>query len=417
MSKSILIIGGGVIGLCTAYYCLQSGRQVTLLERGEPDHDGCSLGNAGFVVPSHFTPLAAPGAVSAGLRMMFNPESPFAIRPRLSLDLLKWVWHFCRSANAGHVARSAPILRDLNLASRACFEELAALPGADFGLVKNGLLMLCKSDKALEEEARLAAAARRLGLFAEALTPDETARLDPGVRREIAGAVYFPQDCHLHPQRFMSWLTQTVQDAGGRIEWSTRLLGWRAEGGVIQSAQTNRGDYEADEYVLTAGSWTPGVVRGLGLNLLIQAGKGYSLTLPHPPRRPIVASLLTEARVAVTPMGEAVRFGGTMEITGLDRSINQRRVAGIVKSIPKYLPDFQPEQFEKVPVWRGLRPCSPDGIPYIGRVRSYSNLCIGSGHAMMGLSLGPITGKLIAQILSNVPPSIDISALHPDRFD
>ena len=167
MSKSILIIGGGVIGLCAAYYAMQAGHRVTLLERNGPERDACSHGNAGMIVPSHFVPLAAPGMVGMGLRMMLDAQSPFAIRPRLDRDLMRWGVAFCRSANAGHVTRSAPLLRDLNLASRACYEELADTFGNAFGLVKKGLLMLCKTERTLHEEGLQAEHAKRLGLPAE----------------------------------------------------------------------------------------------------------------------------------------------------------------------------------------------------------------------------------------------------------
>src|SRR4051794_9331824 len=156
MTKSILIVGGGVIGLSTAYYCLQKGHRVTIVERGAPSHNCCCQGNAGMIVPSHFVPLAAPGMVSLGLRMMWNPESPFYIKPRLSADLLSWAWKFYQASNAEHVRRSAPLLRDLSLASRQCFEELSEIPNNDFGLVKKGLLMLCKTEHALHEESKTA---------------------------------------------------------------------------------------------------------------------------------------------------------------------------------------------------------------------------------------------------------------------
>ena len=135
MSKSVVIIGAGVIGLSTAYSCARRGLQVTVLDRHPPDRDGCSFGNAGMIVPSHFVPLAAPGIVALGLKWMRNPESPFYIKPRLDWDLLNWAWKFWRAASARHVARSAPLLRDLSLASRTCFEELSEPPGMDFGLV------------------------------------------------------------------------------------------------------------------------------------------------------------------------------------------------------------------------------------------------------------------------------------------
>jgi D-amino-acid dehydrogenase len=168
--------------------------------------------------------------------------------------------------------------------------------------------------------------------------------------------------------------------------------------------------------VIAGGAWTPELTRTLGVRVLMQAGKGYSLTLPAPRQLPEVCSILTEARVAVTPMGDSLRFAGTMEITGLDTSVNPRRVRGIVQSVPHYFPAFRPEDFRDVPVWRGLRPCSPDGLPYLGRFAAFSNLSLASGHAMMGLSLGPVTGKLMAELLSDEPPSLDLVLLRPDRY-
>jgi D-amino-acid dehydrogenase len=389
---------------------------VTLVERGAPDHDCCSLGNAGLIVPSHFIPLAAPGVVAQGLRMMLNPRSPFYIRPRLSRDLIDWCWRFYRAANAAHVARAAPLIRDLNMASRRCYEELAERSDLEFGLVKKGLLMLCKTEQRLREEAELAKAARQLGLTADVVTPEEAARLNPGLRMEIAGAVHFAEDCHLIPPRFVAGLTRVLEASGAEFRWSTEVTGWRVGKGRIEAVRTSAGELSADEYVLAAGSWSPGLARGLRLRLPLQAGKGYSITLPQPPRLPTIAATLVEARVAVTPMGSSLRFAGTMEIAGLDPSIRSTRVNAILQAIPRYFPELGPDDFRGVKAWSGLRPCSPDGLPYLGRFSRYANLCAATGHAMMGLSLGPITGKLVAEILSGEPPSLDIGALSPDRY-
>lgn len=416
MGRSVCVVGGGIIGLCCAFYALRNGCAVTLIERGGPEADGCSQGNAGMIVPSHFVPLAAPGMVSYGLKVMLNPESPFWIRPRLSWDLIEWGWRFVRAANAGHVARAAPLLRDLNLASRRCYEELADLPGHEFGLTKRGLLMLCKTERALHEETRLADQAHQLGLAAECLTPAQAAALDPALAMDVAGAIHFPLDCHLTPGRLLAGLKQALTLGGARLFWSTEVTGWRIGAGGVEAVQTTQGEVEASEFVVAGGAWTPQIAGPLRLHLPMQAGKGYSLTLERPRRLPQLCSILTEARVAVTPMGHALRFAGTMEITGLDESIDPRRVQGIVKSIPRYFPEFMPEDFRDAPVWRGLRPCSPDGLPYLGRVGRYPNLSVATGHAMMGLSLGPITGKLMAQILSGEPSSLPISPLSPDRY-
>jgi D-amino-acid dehydrogenase len=414
--REVVIVGGGVIGLSTAHAAARKGFRVTVVERGPEQHDSCSLHNAGMVVPSHFVPLAAPGAVSLALKWMWNPESPLYIKPRLDWDLVTWGLRFMRCANAAHVARSAPLLRDLSLASRRLFEDMAGQPGADFGLVKKGLVMLCKTQHALDDEARTAERARELGIPAEVLDARKTAELDPAVTMDVLGSVYFPKDCHLVPARFLAHLEQQIRGHGGKFLWNTEVNGWDTEGGRITGIRTSKGTVRGDEYVLCGGSWSPTVARDLGLSLPMQAGKGYSLTVTQPRQLPAICSIFTEARIAVTPMAGTLRFGGTMEIAGLNEDINPVRVRGIIKAVPKYYPEFRSEDFQGISPWRGLRPVSPDGMPYLGRTRRHRNLVIATGHAMMGLSLAPITGLLTSEILSGEKPSIDIGLLDPDRF-
>jgi D-amino-acid dehydrogenase len=443
MSKRIVIIGGGVIGLCCAYYAVKRGFRVTVLDRNPRQRDGCSYGNAGLVVPSHFVPLAAPGMARLGLKWMLNPESPFYIKPRWDGDLWDWGIKFFRAANAAHVERAAPVLRDLNFASRACFEELtdAAQGIGDFGLAKRGLLMLCKTPHALDEEAKFAARANQLGVPAEVLDAKQIAALDPGVTMDVAGAVFFPKDAHLSPHRFMAALQTGCERLGVEFAWNCEAVGARVKAGRLEAvaiasgaqesilragenggASSNaqgghlRSELGADEFVLAGGAWSPGLARALGLRLPMQAGKGYSLTLPHPRQVPGVPCIFTEARVAVTPMGGALRFGGTMEIGGLDGGINAARVRGIINAVPRYFPEFTPGDFAEVQPWCGLRPCSPDGLPYLGRAARFSNLTIATGHAMMGLSLAPITGCLVGQLIAGERPSHDLGLLAPDRF-
>ena len=414
--KRLLIIGGGVIGLSTAYYCALRGHRVSVVDRNPEQRDGCSFGNAGMVVPSHFVPLAAPGMVALGLKWMWNPESPFYIKPRLNAELLGWGWKFWRAANADHVARSAPLIRDLSFASRRCFEELANLPDNDFGLVQKGLVMLCKTAHALEEESSFAAKANALGVPAQVLDAKGVAQLDPDVTMDVAGGVYFPKDCHLSPQRFMAGLKRQCEQLGVQFTWNTEVRELRTEGSRVSAVRTDRSEFAFHELVLCGGSWSPLVARQLGLKIPMQAGKGYSLTLAQPRQLPRLCSIFTEARVAVTPMGSALRVGGTMEIAGLNEDINPVRVQGIVKSVPRYFPKFRTEDFAGIQPWRGLRPCSPDGLPYLGRTARFSNLSIATGHAMMGLSLGPITGRLMSELLSGEKPSIDLHLLNPDRY-
>lgn len=415
MTKRVLIVGGGILGLSAAYYALRKGLAVRLLERGTPQDAGCSFGNAGMIVPSHLVPLAAPGMVGEGLRHMWRPESPFYVKPRLSAALLDWAWRFWRASSAARAARAAPLLCELSLRSRACYEEWASEWPEDFGLVKRGLLLMCRSPQGLAAEAAAAERARALGVPAQVLTPQETAALEPGLTLRIAGSIYFPLDCHLTPSRLIAALRRRVELAGGEISWQTSVRRLRRAGERIAAVETSVGEIDADEYVLCAGAWSAALARGLGLRLPLQAGKGYSLTLAAPPELPRTCAILSEAHVAVTPMGSELRIGGTLELAGLDSSINPARVRGIVRSVGAYLPEFTPERFRDVPAWCGLRPCSPDGLPYLGRFARYANLWTATGHAMLGVSLGPVSGRLLAGLLAGEPPEIPIDALSPDR--
>jgi D-amino-acid dehydrogenase len=230
----------------------------------------------------------------------------------------------------------------------------------------------------------------------------------------------------------MAGLKEECDRMGVVFEWgwdvTSRVAHWAREANVLKTVEAARSQFsqdfsgperkswEPDEVVLCGGAWSPLISRELGINLPMQAGKGYSLTLPKPRELPGICSILTEARVAVTPIGDTLRFGGTMEVAGLNEDINPVRIRGIIKAASKYYPKFQPEDFANVQPWRGLRPVSPDGLPYLGRAAQFSNLSVATGHAMMGLSLGPITGKFIADIVSGQQPSLDISLLNPNRY-
>ncbi len=415
MSKHVVILGAGVIGLSVAAECARRGHRVTIVERDPERRNGCSFGNAGMIVPSHFVPLAAPGMVALGLKWMWNPESPFYIKPRLSWDLVTWALRFAAAGTRRHVEQSAPVLRDLHLASREAFVRMAEA-GEDFGLVQRGLLMLFQTAKALEEEAHTAEEARALGVPADVLDAKQTAALDPAVTMEIHGAVYFPRDCHLRPEQYVAALERRIRAANGEFHFNTEMTGWRREGSRLAAIKTTQGEIAGDEFVLSGGSWSPEMARGLNLRLPMQAGKGYSVTLAHPVELPQICSILCEARVAVTPMGGRLRFGGTMEIAGIDQTINSRRVRGIIKAATRYYPRFQEEHFAGIEPWCGLRPCSPDGLPFLGRTQAAPNLVVATGHAMMGLSLAPATGEMVGQLIDHEPPTIDLRLLSPDRF-
>ena len=396
MGKRIAVIGGGIVGLCAADALLERGFGVTVFDR-DAGEDGCSWGNGGLVVPSHFVPLAAPGMVAMGLRMMRDRRSPFGLA-RLDLETLAWSARFALAGTKAHAARCAPVLRDLNLASREIYARLADEMGLPYA--RRGLLMLSKTQKAQDGEAHLAEDANRLGLRATVLGRDEVARVDPDVQMDVAGGVLFEDDAHLTPAVFMRGLR-------------ARLL---ARGAVfLQEEIKDPKAIQADAVVLAAGSWSGELSRSIGLRLPLMAGRGYGITATKPPQTPRIPSILTEARVAVTPMADGVRFVGTLELSGPVVQPTSPRVEAMREAVRAYLPAFAPETLNG-PVWCGLRPCSPDGMPYVGRTARAPNVVVATGHAMMGMSLGPITGCLVAEIVAGDPPSIDLTLLNPDRY-
>lgn len=412
LPKHITILGAGVIGLSTALYCARRGMRVTIIDQKPRQRDGCSFGNAGMIVPSHFIPLAAPGMVALGLKWMWNPESPFYIKPRLDVDLMSWGLHFWKAATKARVEAAAPVLRDLSLLSRECFETL----GLDFGLVKRGLLMLCKKQQTLDEESHMAEKANSLGIPAEVLDAKATAALDPAVTMDICGSVFFPKDCHLAPGSFISAVEAELLRLGVTFLLETEVSGFEVKGGALRAVKTSKGQVEGQEVVLCSGVWSAQLAKELDLKLPMQAGKGYSLTLANPKQLPELCSICTEARLAVTPMEGALRVGGTMEMAGIDESITQRRVRGITRAFPQYFPAFEEKDFAEVKPWSGLRPVSPDGMPYIGRTKRWKNLTVATGHAMMGLSLAPATGKIVSALLEGEESSVKLDLMSPDRF-
>jgi D-amino-acid dehydrogenase len=413
--KRVVVIGAGVVGLCVAHYARQRGHEVVVVERERDGGDSCSLGNAGLVSPSHFIPLAEPSKIAKALTSFLDSRSPFYLRPRLDLDLVRWGLLFLRASTPARSARAAPMLRDLMVASRALHLELAAALGNAQQLATRGLLMLCRSQLGLDEEAQIARHAHALGIEAEVCTPARAAELDPGARMEIAGAVHYPGDAHLVPMRFVSALVDALRP-GVAFQWRNEAMAWRSANGRVTALATTQGDVPGDEFVLAGGSWSPRLLRGLGVRLPLEAGKGYSLTHPSPRQLPRLPSVLCEASMAVTPMAGALRLAGTMEISGLGSRDLPERIRQLADGFVAYFPDFRAQDFRELVPWRGLRPCSADGLPYVGRLAGFENLTVATGHAMLGVTLAPITGELVAQLLSGEPPSLPLEPLSPNRY-
>jgi D-amino-acid dehydrogenase len=413
--SNIGIIGSGIIGLSSAYYLQKSGHQVTLIDQSDLT-DGCSFGNAGMIVPSHLVPLAAPGMISKGIRWMFDSSSPFYVKPQLNMDLIKWGFHFYRSATKEHVEHSAKPLKEISLLSKVMYQELSKELSFDFGFHERGLLMLYKTKETEKEEIETAEFANRFGIEAKVLTATAVQQLEPDVKVDVRGGVYFPGDAHITPQILVSGLVKYLKDKQVSFLTHTEVTGFEFENEKIKAIQTNKGGFSFDDVIIAAGSWSGLVAKKLNLHLPMQAGKGYSFTLPDVEKNTRIPSILLEARIAVTPMGNSIRFGGTMEITGVDHTISMKRVKGIVDAVPNYYPGMKIEMPAVDRIWHGLRPCSPDGLPYIGRTKKYKNLILATGHSMLGISLGPGTGKLVSEIVNEEDASMDLSMFKPERY-
>ena len=417
MNGNALIVGGGIAGLSSAWYLRKTGWNVSVLDKGD-FLDNCSYGNAGMIVPSHFTPMAAPGIVSQGIRWMFNSRSPFYVKPVPSASLISWGLKFMKNANERHVNTSAPPLRDLNLYSSTLYDELYRDLDESFELKKKGILMLYKTARTQEEEIHLAHTAQELGLDVEVIDRAQLAVLEPELRLDVLGAVHYKCDGHLYPPALITALRKKLESVGVRFYAHEEVIDVSRSQGRITSIETGSGKkFSADRYVFAAGAWLQQLCKKAGLSVPVMPGKGYSFMtgafegkVQHP-------ALLLEARVALTPMNGQVRIGGTMELAAVNHKINQNRVEGIVRSVPQYYPEFQLPMPEEKDIWHGFRPCSADGLPYLGNSAKLENLTIAGGLGMMGLSLGPAVGKTVADLINNTRTGTDIRLFDPERFN
>ncbi|KYP14939.1 FAD-dependent oxidoreductase [Flavihumibacter sp. CACIAM 22H1] len=411
-----IVIGGGIVGLSSALYLKQSGWEVTLIDRSDLS-DNCSYGNAGYVCPSHFVPLATPGIIKQGLKWMWNSRSPFYVQPRLSRSLIDWGIRFMQSATPDKVKQAALPLRDIALLSQQAYTSWTSIPGIELSYEHKGLMEYFQTPEKEEHAHHFCEDARALGLEASMLSYEEVQALEPQTRLQIKGALWFKCDAHVYPNKVMASLIRHLRTIGVQFRTTEQVKGFEKKGGKITRVLTDKGGYEADQIVLASGSWSRELAAQLGLRLPLVGGRGYSITLENSPNKLNHPAVLMEGRVALTPMdGNKIRFGGTMEITSLNQPPRLKRVEGILNAVQRYFPDFQLPSVQEATVWSGFRPCSADGLPYIGRSSKWNNLLIATGHAMVGMSLGAGTGQLISELANEQTPSMDLSPFNPERF-
>jgi len=414
MSKSIIIIGGGIIGLSAAYFLQKEGHQVTVIDKSDIT-SGASFVNAGYITPSHIIPLASPGKITQGIKWMFDSSSPFYMKPRWDADFIRWSWYFRKSSTKSKVEKAIPVIKDINLLSRTLFESIKASGDlGNFQLERKGLLMLYKTQKSYDHEMEVAQKASFLGLEVAELNRSQLSEIEPDVQIDAKGAIHYQCDGHTTPNEIMPKMLHYLKSAGVAIKTNETVLDVSIRTNKIDEIITSKQMYQADEIILAAGSWSGELSKKLKIKLPLQAGKGYRINLSRPTKISMPAVLM-EASMAVTPMQGFTRFAGTMEFSGINDYIRKERVAAIAAGAKKFYPELEITAEEQANAKTGMRPVTPDGLPYIGRSSKIKNLTFATGHAMMGWSLGPATGKLVAEIIGEHKTSMDISAFNPDR--
>jgi D-amino-acid dehydrogenase len=412
----VLILGGGIIGLFCAYYLRRSGATVTVAERGAiGGPQSCSYGNTGFVGTQGSAPLAEPGVMRQGLRWLTDPRSPFSIRPRLDPGLASWLWHFSRCCNEQTARAVFRVLLEMKQRSLATLTELCMSERLSPTFTAPGIVVAYRTHEGFEKARQSVPRAVELGVPLRVLDPPELAALEPDAEFDVRGALINDEGAALRVPDFVLEFARMLEDEGVELSPGTEAIGFDTVGDRVRRVITTRGDFTPGEVVIAAGAWSAACARQLGVRgLSMQPAKGYSITVRAPangPRRPL---LLAEGKVALMPLGDRLRLGGTLELDGLDTTIRARRVDGIRRTVRAYLPRL--EATETVETWSGLRPCTPDSVPFIGRAGRYGNLSVAFGHGYIGLGLAPATGELIAQIIEGKEPDIDPAPFRPDRF-
>ncbi|MGH2553568.1 MAG: NAD(P)/FAD-dependent oxidoreductase, partial [Chitinophagaceae bacterium] len=405
----VTIIGGGIIGLCSAYYLQKAGHEVMVIERNDITN-GCSFGNMGYISPSHFIPLATPGIISQGLKWMMNSSSPFYIKPRWNLDLFRWGFTFWKKATARNVEQNAPHLNNLLQLSRKLINDFKVdLPGS-FDLTEKGIWMLYKSEKTGRHELQLAEQAEKFGLKTRICTAQQVQEYETRVEVNVSGGVLYLDDCHMDSSKFMKTLHQYLETKNVRFILNSEVNGFERKNGKISAVITDKEKISGDEFVIANGSWAGKISKQLGIRMLMQPGKGYSIVYNDLENNLLYPSILVDDRTATTPINKWLRIGGTMELSGHSEKILAKRVMAIFHAFKKYYPAINLPEPEISKAWFGYRPVTPDGMPYIGRHSGYSNLIYAGGHAMLGVSAAAGTGQLIREIVGREKPTIDISA-------
>jgi D-amino-acid dehydrogenase len=410
----VVVVGGGVVGLCCAHELMHAGADVTVVERDRCG-EGTSFGNAGWVVPSLSIPMPAPGITAQALKMIFKSDAPLRLRPRLDPDFLRWCWRFWRNSTQERYKAGLKALLKLNEQTIQHYKELRA-SGIEFEMHETGLLIATLSEETLEEYVELLEDAKAAGYAGEVelLGKEALLKVEPALSDAVVGAVHAKDDLHVRPDTLVSGLVSYLVAKDVHILEDTEVHGLEPVGKGRWLVSTSREKLAADRVIVAAGMWSSELLARLGVRIPLEAGKGYSVTASGRGTKPRHALKFAEPNVACSPFEEAVRISGIFELGGRDLSVNRRLLERVLRSASVFLRDWVIEEprFE----WAGMRPTTPDDLPLIGSVPDLEHLYVATGHGMLGVTLGPATGAaMVPLVLENRIPSV-LEPFRVDRF-
>ena len=414
MAERVAIVGGGIVGIACAHYLSRAGHAVTVLDQDRIG-GGCSHGNCGHICASHVLPLNEPANLLAALGSLVNPRAPFRVRPQWRPALLRWLWEFARRCNHRHALSAGSAMKSILDASIQEYETLFDVPEFEAQWQPLGMLYVLRTRRGMARFAAQDAMLRdTFGVSARRLEGGELPEFDPALRPDLAGGFLYESDAFLRPDALTRNWSRRLASHGVRFEENRPVQGVDTEAGEIKRLRTDTGEVTADHYVFAGGAWSTALAAKLGCRLPIEPGKGYSITTTRPGTCPRHAMMFAEHRVAATPFQDGLRLGSMMEFTGFDATIPPGRIRQLIDSARRYLQE--PVGDEVLETWCGWRPMTWDSLPVIGAVPGLANGVLATGHHMLGVTMAPATGRLVAEIIGRQPTHIDPAPFSPGRF-